>query len=142
MAKRFEVVGIDIYNPLSKDQIQRIKAKTRYLQNRETILTNAKKNYKPVDQCCCIGFHAEHLSRIAKVCKNIAEKDPTFKFRIYNSKFKQYDFLLIVFSETVDQSHKRGVWLVKKAFPEFNLCYWIQYKTEIEKHQAGEPINR
>lgn len=158
MAKRFEVVGIDIYNPLSKEQIQKIKAKTRYLNNRETILQKAHEKYKPIDQCCCIGFKAEHLKRIAKVCKDIAKKDKTFRYQIYNSKFKAYDFILMVFcgggKEGADLAHKRGTWLVKKAFGDFieaengkvrfmpwGLLYWVNYKSEMEKHQAGEPVN-
>jgi len=157
VAKRFEVVGVDIYKPLSLEQIKKIKAKTRYLQNRETILAKAKENYNPVDQCCCIGFPAERLKAIAKICKDIAKKDKTFKYRIYNSKFPIYNFILMVFcgpgKEGADLAHKRGTWLVKKAFTdcEYNengevssrkswgLLYWVNYKSEMEKHQVGEP---
>jgi len=151
MSKRFEVVSIDIYKPLTKGQIQNIKAKVHYLKNRETILANAKKNYKPVDQCCCIGFKAQHLKRIVKVCKDTehtskrkGERVP-FRWRIYNSKFpKQYDFILMIFcgggKEGADLAHQRGELFVKRYLADLNLLYWINYKSEMEKHQIGEPL--
>jgi len=150
VAKRFEVVGVDIYKPLSTEQIKKIKAKTRYLQNRETILAKAKERYNPVDQCCCIGFKAQHLKRIVKVCKDTERtskkkgEHPPFKWQIYNSKFpQQYDFILMIFcgggKEGADLAHKRGELFVKRYLADLNLLYWVNYKPEMEKHQVGEP---
>lgn len=101
----------------------------------------SSSRYKPKDQCACIGFKGEMLEKIAKVCSDIAKKDSTFKYRILNSKFPQYDFLLVVFTgpgkEGANLAHKRATWLVKKAFPEFSLCYWVKYAKDV-KDQAVE----
>lgn len=97
--------------------------------------------YKKKDQCAIIGFKGEMLEKIAKVCSDIAKKDSTFKYRILNSKFPQYDFLLVLFTgpgkEGADLAHKRATWLVKKAFREYNLCYWVKYAKDV-KDQAVE----
>lgn len=109
----------------------------------------AKKHYKPVEQCCCIGFKAEHLKQIVQVCKDIEctakKKGEQFRWRIYNSKFRQYTFVLMVFcgggKEGADLAHKRGLLLTQRYLKELNLLYWVNYKSEMEKHQTGEPVS-
>jgi len=101
----------------------------------------SSSSYKPKDQCACIGFLGEHLEKISKVCADIAKKDSTFRYAILNSKFPQYTFILVIFTgpgkEGADLAHKRATWLVKKAFPEFSLCYWIKYAKDVSDQAVG-----
>lgn len=120
-------------------------------------MSNTKKE-KQVDQCCCIGFKAERLRAISKICQDIAKRDQTFRYKIYNSKFPIYDFILILFcgpgKEGADLAHRRGTWLLTKAFVDreydedgkeisrksWGLLYWVNYKSEMEKHRVGATV--
>lgn len=83
--------------------------------------------YKKVDYCCMIGIKFEMREKLEKILKDIAEVDPTFKFGIHNSKFPQYDQIIIVSSKTRDQAHKRGLLLCKRYAPEeYSLQYWVK----------------
>ncbi len=72
-------------------------------------------------------FDNNLLERIKKVCEDTRAKDKTFKFQIKKSKFKK-DKILIVSSESKNQSHRRLTWLVKKVLKEHNLIYWVKAK--------------
>lgn len=80
-----------------------------------------------------IGITYAMRPRLEKILKDIAKKDPTFKFNIFNSKFPQYDQIIIIGSGTRDQAHKRGLLLTKRYFPEeFNLQYWVKEVTHAQ----------
>lgn len=85
--------------------------------------------YKKTEWCVCIGFKGEHLKTIAPIVERLKKEYPKQKYRIYNSKFPQYTFLLVAFAEDRDQAHKIGMALVKKELPaHLNLCYWCKEK--------------
>jgi len=90
--------------------------------------------YKKVEFCCMIGITYEMRPECEKILDDLAEKDPTFKYSIYNSKFPQYDQIIIVSSGSRDQAHKRGLLLCKRYFPpEFNLQYWVKEVSHVEQ---------
>jgi hypothetical protein len=98
--------------------------------DKKTIEVSKKleKDLKPLKReiyTTCIGFNKKDLEKIEKICRDIFEKDPTFKYRIYQSFFKKYDFILTFFSTSRNQAHKRGTWFVKKAGIE-GLLYWVK----------------
>ena len=74
-----------------------------------------------------IGISLDMREACEEILKDIASKDPTFKYHIYNSKFPQYDQIIIVSSETKKQAHGRGLLLCRRYFPqEYNLLYWVK----------------
>jgi len=91
--------------------------------------------------CCCIGIKFQMRAECEKVLENLAQKDPTFKYTIYNSHFPQYDQVIIVSAESRDQAHKRGLLLCGKDVPgqekkcyfpkEYGLCYWVKETTMV-----------
>jgi len=90
--------------------------------------------YEKVEFCCCIGIKYEMRKTLEKILEDIAKKDSTFKYSIYNSRFPQYDQIIIVSSRSRDQAHKRGLLLTKKYFPtEYNLQYWVKEVTHVEQ---------
>ena len=85
-----------------------------------------------------IGIKFEMREACEDVLEGIASVDPTFKYSIYNSKFPQYDQVIIVSSETKDQAHKRGLLLTKRYFPEeYSLIYWVKPVSHV--HTQAEP---
>jgi hypothetical protein len=84
-------------------------------------------SYKKTEWAICIGFDGQHLAQITPEVERLKKQYPKQEFRIYNSKFPQYTFLLVTFAETRDQAHKIGLALVKKELPQsLNLCYWCK----------------
>jgi hypothetical protein len=84
-------------------------------------------SYKPVQWAVCIGFDGEHLAEIKPEVERLKKKYPQQEFRIYNSKFPQYTFLLVTFAEDRDKAHQIGLALVKKELPQhLNLLYWCK----------------
>ena len=75
-----------------------------------------------------IGFKEEHYAKIEKICRDTKTKDPTFKWKIYPSKFKQYDYILVISSPTEEQAFKSGMWLTRKALPLLDLTFWVKEK--------------
>jgi len=83
--------------------------------------------YKKVQWAVCIGFGGEHLAEIAPIVERLKKQYPEQEFRIYNSKFPQYTFLLVTFAKDRDSAHKIGMALVRKELPlHLNLCYWCK----------------
>jgi hypothetical protein len=73
-----------------------------------------------------IPFNGSELKdKIDKVINDIMDKDKSFRARIYPSYLPNFDFVLVAFSPDKDTAEKRGMWLVKKAFPEGHY-YWIK----------------
>jgi len=95
--------------------------------------------YKKVDWCCMIGISFDMRPVLEEILERIAEKDPTFRYTIYNSQFPQYDQIIVISSETNDQAHKRGLLFCKKYAPEeFNLTYWVKPITQIAEQIKEE----
>lgn len=77
--------------------------------------------------CILIGFKGEHLKEITPVVERLKKEYPDQKYNIMNSRFPQYDFILVCFAEDRDSAHKIGMALVKKELPQhLNLLYWIK----------------
>lgn len=95
--------------------------------------------YKKVDYCCMIGITFDMREKCEEILKDIANRDPTFRYAIYNSKFPQYDQIIIVGSGTKNQAHKRGLLLCKRYFPEeYNLTYWVKPVTHTHTQVKNE----
>jgi hypothetical protein len=73
-----------------------------------------------------IGFNKKLKEKIEKVCMDTFEKDPTFRYRIFQSYFPKYDYVLTFYSNNRDQAHKRGIWFCKKIFKDEKLQYWVK----------------
>jgi hypothetical protein len=83
--------------------------------------------YEKTQWAVCIGFNGEHLAKIRPVVERLKKQYPDQEFRIYNSKFPQYTFLLVTFAKDRDSAHKIGLALVKKELPlELHLLYWCK----------------
>jgi len=65
---------------------------------------------------------------VKKVMEDIAEKDRSFKFRIYSNLMKngKTEYLGIIFSPSKDKAHKRGVWFVNNV--DGVESYWVKTK--------------
>ncbi len=76
----------------------------------------------------CIQFKGDALKqRLRKICEDIANKDPTFQWRVWvNYQSKDLDYSLIIFSKDKDQAYSRGTWLTKKCIPEEELLYFVK----------------
>lgn len=89
--------------------------------------------------CVCIGFDGSALKEIAPIVEKLKKQYPKQKYRIYNSKFPQYTFLLVAFAEDRDQAHKIAMALVKKELPaHLNLCYWCKEMKSLKDVVKGE----
>jgi hypothetical protein len=73
-----------------------------------------------------IEFPEDLLEHVESVCSTTVEQDETFRYRIVPSKFKQYHYVLVMYSKDKDQAHKRGMWFVKKIFAGKELLYWVK----------------
>ena len=75
-----------------------------------------------------IGLRDEHKEHILVSCAEIKEEDATFKWRLqkpYGKLSNQYDWVLVVESETKNQAHRRGCWLIHNLGIE-GLLYWVK----------------
>lgn len=87
-----------------------------------------------------IGFKGEHLKEITPIVERLKKEYPTQEYNIMNSKFPQYDFILVCFADDKDQAHKIGLALVKKELPaHLNLLYWIK-EVKLLKYSVKEKI--
>ena len=67
----------------------------------------------------CIAFNGDDtLMKLEEVCKQIADKDPTFKWRTYPCFMPEWDWMLVVQSDSKEQAWKRIVWLKNNAYDE------------------------
>jgi len=75
---------------------------------------------------CFIVFKEEDKEKIIRLCKSASEKDKTFNYKIKPCPFKDYDYILEIFShlQTIDQAHKRGMYFVKKN--KIEGYYWVR----------------
>jgi len=97
--------------------------------------------YTKVEWAVCIGFSGEHLAEITPEVERLRKKYPAQEFRIYNSKFPQYTFLLVTFADDRDQAHKIGLALVKKELPQhLNLLYWCKEIKSLRDVVKGSEI--
>jgi|Deesub1362A_J573_1020465.scaffolds.fasta_scaffold00652_43 hypothetical protein len=72
----------------------------------------------------CIGILEEDYESASLKLMEIAEKDDTFRYKIYESKYiNEFDYIVVVYSNDVDTAHKRGLWLVNKA--NIGERYWV-----------------
>ena len=71
-----------------------------------------------------IGFKTEELDKVKDKCDGIYSADVTFQYSIVVSSKKNYSYLLMVKSDTADQAHKRGTWLVNNLGIDNDL-YWV-----------------
>jgi len=77
--------------------------------------------------CVLIGFKADHLHEIVPIVKRLKQEYPKQGYNIMNSRFPQYDFILVCFADDRDEAHKIGMALVKKILPQhLHLTYWIK----------------
>lgn len=64
----------------------------------------------------CIAFKGDdRREQLEKICGDIMQRDPTFKWRIYPCWFPEFDWILGVFSDDKAQAWKRITWLKNRA---------------------------
>ena len=86
----------------------------------------------------CIGFDGSALKEIEPIVDKLKKEYPDQKYRIYNSKFPQYTFLLVAFAPDRDSAHKIGMALVKKHLPaHLNLLYWCKEVKSVKSVVKG-----
>lgn len=71
-----------------------------------------------------IGLKPRDVDKVTEVCEGIYSADVTFQYSFVRSMKKNYSHLLMVKSDSVDQAHKRGVWLINNIDIE-GLLYWV-----------------
>jgi len=71
-----------------------------------------------------IGLKPRDIDKVKVVCDGIYSADVTFQYNIVKSSKKNYSHLLMVKSDTVDQAHKRGMWLIHNIGID-GLLYWV-----------------
>jgi hypothetical protein len=65
----------------------------------------------------CISFNGNDLKDdLEKVLMNIADKDPSFRWRVYPVWWPEYEWLIAVFTDDNDTAWKRLTWLKNKAY--------------------------
>ena len=97
--------------------------------------------YKKTEWAVCIGFDGSMLKEVEPIVEKLKKKYPDQTFRIYNSKFPQYTFLLVTFAKDRDSAHKIGLALVRKELPKsLNLCYWVK-EIKLLKYAVKERKN-
>ena len=75
-----------------------------------------------------IGIKDEETkNKLESICRDINQRDPSFRFAIRKSTLPKYKWLLIVGSSDKDTAHRRGMWLIKKTGIE-GLLYWVKWK--------------
>lgn len=93
----------------------------------------------------CIGFNAENLATIERICSDIRNMDPTFRFKIERmvEKFREkHDSILIIRSKTLDQAHKRGTIFVKKYLSDLgDHAYWVKGEDSGEREAEDVKVS-
>jgi hypothetical protein len=60
------------------------------------------------------AFNTKELKeKLQKICSDIAEKDSTFKYKIYQNFSPKSDYLLAIFSGSETQAFERGEWFIR-----------------------------
>jgi len=77
-----------------------------------------------------IGIPEDMKGIFEDICSDIAEKDKTFSYRIYESYFPKYDFIVVIFSSNKDQAFQRGEWFKRTIKTDYgiDILYWVKKK--------------
>lgn len=63
------------------------------------------------------AFDGEELKEnLKEVCENINEKDESFTFSIYENYQPNSDYVLLLYSDSKDNAHERGMWTLNRVF--------------------------
>jgi len=82
-----------------------------------------------------IPFNGEETKQaLAKVCGEIAQKDPTFHYRIHKSYIKQFQYVLSVYDTDKNRLWQRLTWIKNRAYnqnktpilKEKNTPMWVR----------------
>ena len=76
----------------------------------------------------CIPILNEELkNEIEKICRDISEKDPSFRYRIHVSYISDYPYLLAIYDNDKNQLWRRMTWLKNKTvLKEYNTPMWVR----------------
>ena len=132
-------VKIDLDNIIGQETLNRMM--NLYTQNKigeleKLVLEKSKEveeklsKYKKPVWIGCIAFNGDDLLKnIEEVCMEIANRDPTFKWRTYPCFMPEWDWMLVVQSNSEEQAWKRIVWLKNNAYIEANgkKLYILKY---------------
>lgn len=75
-----------------------------------------------------IGLKTAHLPLIHEKILNLSNKYPNQKYNVMPSNFKNADYVLVCFADTMDQAHKIGMALVKRELGIPGLLYEVKAK--------------
>ena len=62
---------------------------------------------------------------VENVMFDIKAKDETFRYKIGKSKYEKGKYVLIVYGSSVDEVHRRAMWVRDKVFGNGRL-YWVK----------------
>jgi hypothetical protein len=79
----------------------------------------------------CIGLSEGQRDRLEKVCKDIHARDPSFRFDLRPSAFPKYAWVVLIYSKTESQAHRRGLWIRAKVDP--SVLYWVKERRILRK---------
>jgi hypothetical protein len=75
------------------------------------------KPYKKASYVGCILFKGEDLREdLEKVCTDIMNKDPTFRWKMYPQWLPEWDWSLSLFGDDRDKLWQKLVWLKNNAY--------------------------
>ena len=89
----------------------------------------------------CFAFKTNALrEKLKGICEDISLKDESFKFKIYQNFQPEWDFILVIFSDSKDKAFQRGAWFLKNCLDEEDLgnvkkfgkdkYYWVKKRVE------------
>jgi len=62
---------------------------------------------------------------VENIMFDIKAKDETFRYKIGKSKYEKGKYVLIVYGSSVDEVHRRAMWVRDKVFGNGRL-YWVK----------------
>ncbi len=78
----------------------------------------------------CIPIKDQHKDAIINLLTEIElkaeKKGEKFNWYIQKSDIKNYQHIIVVESQTLNQAHKRGLLICKRYAKNLNLYYWIK----------------
>lgn len=75
------------------------------------------------------------------MCKAISDRDPTFRFvlREMRPKYRdKYENMVVVFSDSLDQAHRRGTIITKRYLEDLKLMYWVRGEAHGTKNHQDQ----
>jgi len=77
------------------------------------------------EYCTCFALTGEeNMDRLVEVLRDIAQRDPEFRWRFYRMDTGQ--LVLVVFSRNRNAAYRRGVWLRSRVKELEGKLFWVK----------------